>query len=358
MPSWTLPRPFIGKILGFPSKRSHVETHHHVQRVEMVANSQTFDEFLKRKDDAGNVGRISTRLLRYTTYRWTTEITALEKFAKLPKARSMSQQSSVRPLPRGGVCPDPKLFRQHFSAAVEYDEASIAKIRAGAKPRKNDQGRYGDSPAFLLSCRPEHNLIDERRLLRRHQAVAAADAYSGVRRTLSQHNWGLVKASLGLNSSFIGTQQQACKFLRSVDGGCPIRLLIWPRTPDRFPFLVGSLTSRFKQPRVYCLFYCRTVTALEYRFRFGTRPVQGVCGFGITRSVNDYAVIRSKVFHEFLCELTITPCFRRSLRIAHLLFVPRDSLGLHQSEKFRLPYPCSISDMNQLLSTKPGQFLP
>ena len=49
------PRPFVGKILGFPSKWSQVETYHYVQRVEMVANSQTFDEFLKRMDDAGNV---------------------------------------------------------------------------------------------------------------------------------------------------------------------------------------------------------------------------------------------------------------------------------------------------------------
>src|SRR5271156_209372 len=44
-----LPIPFIGKVLGFPMKRSHVETRHQVQRVEMVANSHTFDDFLKSK---------------------------------------------------------------------------------------------------------------------------------------------------------------------------------------------------------------------------------------------------------------------------------------------------------------------
>jgi hypothetical protein len=34
---------------------------------------------------------------------------------------------------------------------------------------------------------------------------------------LSQQNCSIVRRSLGLNSSFIGTQQQARKLLRSVD---------------------------------------------------------------------------------------------------------------------------------------------
>ena len=59
----------------------------------------------------------------------------------------------------GGVCPDPKLLRQHFSAAIEYQEASIAKIRAGAKPRKNDRGRYGDSQLFFYLADPNITLL-------------------------------------------------------------------------------------------------------------------------------------------------------------------------------------------------------
>ena len=79
-----LPRPFIGKTLGFQSKWSRVETRHHIQRVEMVANSQTFDEFLRRKDDAGNVWSDIDQAVQIHEVRVDKEFTALEKLAKLP----------------------------------------------------------------------------------------------------------------------------------------------------------------------------------------------------------------------------------------------------------------------------------
>lgn len=144
-----LPRPFIGKTLGFQSKRSKVETHHHVQRAEMVANSQTFDEFLKRKDDAGNVWSDVDRAVQIHDAQVDKEFTALEKLAQLPPGTFDVAAEFCKTFAAGGVCPDAKLFRQHFSAAVEYGEASIAKIRAGAKPRKNDRGRYGDFQLFF-----------------------------------------------------------------------------------------------------------------------------------------------------------------------------------------------------------------
>jgi hypothetical protein len=51
------------------------------------------------------------------------------------------------------------MLRQHCSAAIEYQEASIAKIRAGAKPRKNDRGRYGDSQLFFYLADPNITLL-------------------------------------------------------------------------------------------------------------------------------------------------------------------------------------------------------
>jgi hypothetical protein len=80
-----LPRPFIGKILGFQSKWSQVETHHHVQRVAMVANSQTFDEFLKRKDDVGNVWSDIDKAAQIHDAQVDKEFTALETLAQLPQ---------------------------------------------------------------------------------------------------------------------------------------------------------------------------------------------------------------------------------------------------------------------------------
>jgi len=60
-----------------------------------------------------------------------------------------------------GQYPDPNVFRTHFSAAMEYGETTITRIRGGANPRKNDPGRYGDfqlffyladQPIELLTC--------------------------------------------------------------------------------------------------------------------------------------------------------------------------------------------------------------
>ena len=150
------PRPFVGKILGFPSKRSRVETYHYAQRVEMVAKSQTFDEFLRRTADADNVRSRIDKAPRKHAAKVDREFTDMEQFAKLPRdvVGVFCKTFAV-----GGVCPDPKLFRRHFSAAVEYVEASIAKIRAGAKPWMNDRGRYGDFQLFFYLADPNITLL-------------------------------------------------------------------------------------------------------------------------------------------------------------------------------------------------------
>ena len=154
-----LPIPFIGKTLGFPMKRSHVETHHQVQRVEMVANSQTFDEFLKRKDDAGIVWSDIGNAAQIQKTMVDKEITAQEKLAKLRQGTFDVAAEFCKTFAAGEVCPDPILFRRHFSAATEYVEASIAKIREGAKPWKNDRGRYGDFQLFFYLADPNISLL-------------------------------------------------------------------------------------------------------------------------------------------------------------------------------------------------------
>jgi len=119
------PRPFIGKILGFPSKRSQVEAHHLVQRVEMVTNSQTFDDFLKRKDDAGNVWLDIDKAAQIHNAQLDKEFAAMEK---LPQGAFDFALEFCKTFAVGGACPDPNLLRQHFSAAIEYEETTIAKI--------------------------------------------------------------------------------------------------------------------------------------------------------------------------------------------------------------------------------------
>jgi hypothetical protein len=125
----------------------------------MVANSLTFDEFLKHKDDAGNVWSDIDKAAQIMDAQMDKEFTAMEMWAQLPPGTFDVAAELCKTFAVGGVCPDPQLFRQHFSAAVEYDEASIAKIRAGAKPRKNDRGRYGDSQLFFYLVDPDITIL-------------------------------------------------------------------------------------------------------------------------------------------------------------------------------------------------------
>ena len=145
-----LPLPFIGKTMGGVTlKRSHVETQHYVQRIEMVVNSPTFDEFLKSKDGAGNVWSDIDQAVQIHHSQVDKEFTALESLAKLPKGKIDVATRFCKTYSTAVFHPDPKLFKQYFSAAVEYAEVSIAKIRSGANPRKNDRGRYGDFQLFF-----------------------------------------------------------------------------------------------------------------------------------------------------------------------------------------------------------------
>jgi hypothetical protein len=154
-----LPRPFMGKVLGFPSKKSNVETHHYVQRIEMVVNSTTFDEFLVRKDDPGSVWTDIEKSDEIHTAQVEKEFDALEKFATLPPDSFDLAAKFCQQFGTAESHPDPGQFRQHFSAAIEYGETSITKIRNGANPRKNDRGRYGDFQLFFYLADPELSIL-------------------------------------------------------------------------------------------------------------------------------------------------------------------------------------------------------
>ncbi len=155
-----LPRPFMGKILGFPSKLSQVEKIHLVQRVELVANSATFDEFLKRKDEAGSVWTDIDKAVQIHHTRVDEEFDALEKIAKLPGRFDLATKFAET-FGTPGSHPNPAQFRACFSAALEYAEAVIRKIKHGAKPRKNDRGVYGDFQLFFYLADPNINLLTQ-----------------------------------------------------------------------------------------------------------------------------------------------------------------------------------------------------
>ncbi len=155
-----LPRPFMGKILEAPSKLSQVGPHHHAQRIDLVVNSKSFDDFLKRKGELGSFWKDIDKADSIHRDHLDREFDWLENFAKLLTTPDLAAILS-KTFGETGAHPDATRFREHFSAALEYMEASITKIRNGANPRKNDRGRYGDSQLFFYLADPEIRLLTQ-----------------------------------------------------------------------------------------------------------------------------------------------------------------------------------------------------
>lgn len=149
-----LPWPFVGRVLGIPLKFGKVEPPHYEQLIEMIASSETFDDFLQQKDKADSSWSDIHRSDSIHHERADREFDALEKIAKSPSTCDLAARFCERILQQAGVHPDPSSFRQHFSAALEYLEASAARIRGGAKLKKNDRGRYGDWQLFFYLADP------------------------------------------------------------------------------------------------------------------------------------------------------------------------------------------------------------
>ncbi len=63
--------------------------------------------------------------------------------------------SLTRPYKCGGLLPDPDLFAEKFSAAIEFPKTSVIQVRNGANPHKNDRGLYVDQQLFFYLADPE-----------------------------------------------------------------------------------------------------------------------------------------------------------------------------------------------------------
>jgi hypothetical protein len=154
-----LPRPFMGKVLGFPSKRSDVDVGHHIQRIELVTEASDFADFLKRKDAAGSLWPDIETSAKVHEQQLDKEFVALQRISKSKPGSYDLAAEFAKTFDVNGKYPDPNTFRSHFSAAMEYGERTITKIRGGANPRKNDPGRYGDFQLFFYLADPSIEIL-------------------------------------------------------------------------------------------------------------------------------------------------------------------------------------------------------
>ena len=69
-----------------------------------------------------------------------------------------------------GAQPDTLLVRETVSAALEFLEASLTKVRGGANQRKNDPGLYIDFQLLLYLADPEITFLTSEDMIHKSSA--------------------------------------------------------------------------------------------------------------------------------------------------------------------------------------------
>lgn len=150
-----LPRAFMAKVLRTsPTRRSGVEPLHYRQLMQMIVDSANFDDFLRRSRGAGSVWQEIGRADEIHRDELDKELSALEDMARAGGGHGVATRLA-RTFGAPGCRPNPLILERQFSAAIEFLESSLAKIRAGSKPRKNDPGLYVDFQLLFYLAEPE-----------------------------------------------------------------------------------------------------------------------------------------------------------------------------------------------------------
>jgi hypothetical protein len=147
-PVLDLPRPFMAGILHSSTRISGVEPHHYAEQIETIADAANFEDFLQRSNAPGSAWRDIAWADEIHRAELDKEFLALDQLAKRRPGRDLAQKlSQLFGIP--GCRPIPIIIERQFSAAIEFLESSIVKVRSGAKPRRNDPGLYTDFQLLL-----------------------------------------------------------------------------------------------------------------------------------------------------------------------------------------------------------------
>jgi len=149
-----LPRPFMANILKSKNNRpAEVEPEHYMQLIQMVSQSNTFEDFIKSSKTADSSWKQIDEADEIHNGILDQEFAGLEKIATGGRALDLARQLS-RSFGAPGNHPIPLILAVRFSAALEFLKASLSKVGQGAKPRKNDPGLYVDFQLLLYLADP------------------------------------------------------------------------------------------------------------------------------------------------------------------------------------------------------------
>jgi len=156
-----LPRIFINKLIwNLPSGISEVRPEHYILLMNLIVQSSTLAKFLAKAEASGSAWKRMTDL-------YSIHESVLNK--ELGSLRILAEQASLKSIPvhitrlyqLGGLRPDPEFLASKFSAAIEFLVSSIAQVRNGAKPLKNNRGLYVDSQFFWYLGDPDLTIVSK-----------------------------------------------------------------------------------------------------------------------------------------------------------------------------------------------------
>lgn len=154
-----LPSPFMAQILRSQlSQRSGVEPGHYREQICMVAGAKSFDDFLAKAKDT--VWKDIDKADEIHNAELNKEFVALSELAQRGVRQNYATGLS-RKFGIPGCRPHPAVIANQFSAALEFLEASIVKIRSGAIPRRNDPGLYTDFQLLFYLGDPELRFLTQ-----------------------------------------------------------------------------------------------------------------------------------------------------------------------------------------------------
>jgi hypothetical protein len=156
-----LPRVAIfNKLWNIREAVSGVRPEHYMTLMNILIGSNSHKEFLAKAEAPGNPWVKLSNLDSIHKAVLDKELTALKPLAEKASVRTLHMHM-VRAYQLGGLLPDPDLFVQTFSAAVEFLKYMVMQVRNGANPVKNNRGSYVDSQLFWYLGDPDAVVVSK-----------------------------------------------------------------------------------------------------------------------------------------------------------------------------------------------------
>jgi hypothetical protein len=156
-----LPLIFVNKLIwNLPIGNSDVRPEHYMLLMNLILQSSSLAQFLAKAESPGSVWKRMTNLYSIHESVLNKELASLELLAKQPHLKSLPARMTWL-YKLGGLRPDPDWFSAKFSAAIEFMVSSIAQVKNGANPTKNNRGVYVDSQFFWYLGDPDLTIVSK-----------------------------------------------------------------------------------------------------------------------------------------------------------------------------------------------------